>query len=105
MIGGKAIVDPKVGGSFHIWNDYATGVNLEIDASKHRIVQTWRDNAGDWPEGHFSKITLQFVADRRNPKLTRIRFWHSDIPAEHADELAQGWKDYYWKPMQAYWAK
>lgn len=102
MIGGSAKIDARVGGKFSIWDDYATGVNLEIDPSKLRIVQSWRDNSTDWPKDHFSKITLEFTAEGADPAGTRLRFWHSGIPEKHAASIAQGWKDYYWEPMQRY---
>lgn len=104
MIGSSALIDPKVGGKFSIWDDYATGETLEIDPIKHRIIQTWRDNSTDWPEGYYSKITLEFVQDKSKPGQTRLRFWHSGVPAEHAKDIAKGWKDFYWQPMQDYFA-
>ena len=102
MIGAKAQIDPKVSGKFSIWDDYATGETLEIDPIKHRIVQSWRDNSTDWPEGHYSKIILEFVQDKSKPNHTRLRFWHSGVPAEHAKDIAEGWKEFYWQPMQDY---
>jgi hypothetical protein len=48
-----------------------------------------------------SKITLDLVPQGGK---TRIRFWHSGIPTRYAKDIDQGWKDYYWKPMQAWFA-
>ena len=95
-------IDPKVGGAFSIWDGYLTGTTMEIDPSKRRIVQTWRDNSTDWPENFYSKITLEFVADRANPKHTRLKYWHSGVPEKHAESIAEGWKDFYWEPIQKY---
>lgn len=104
MIDAPAKIDPKVGGAFSFWDDYLTGMTLEVDPVKQKIVQTWRDNSTDWPEGHYSKITLQFVADKANPSHTRLRFWHSGIPAKHARSIEQGWKEFYWEPIRKYFA-
>jgi hypothetical protein len=30
---------------------------------------------------------------------------HSDVPAEQADDLAEGWNEFYWKPLKGYFKK
>jgi hypothetical protein len=30
---------------------------------------------------------------------------HSNVPAEQADDYAQGWIDFYWKPLKEYFEK
>lgn len=35
-------------------------------------------------------------------KGTRLIFVHSDVPDDLADDLAQGWIDFYWTPLKAY---
>jgi len=30
---------------------------------------------------------------------------HSKVPEEQVDYYAEGWKEYYWKPLQKYFAK
>jgi activator of HSP90 ATPase len=102
MIGANARIDPKIGGKFSVWDGFATGETLELDRTKHRIVQSWRDNTTDWPQDYYSKITLEFAADKSEPARTRLHFWHCGIPTKHVDSIAKGWKDYYWQPMQDY---
>jgi hypothetical protein len=29
---------------------------------------------------------------------------HSDIPQEQKDELAEGWEEFYWKPLKEYFS-
>jgi activator of HSP90 ATPase len=31
---------------------------------------------------------------------TRLSFRQSGVPEEHYDDINQGWRDYYWKPMR-----
>jgi activator of HSP90 ATPase len=92
--GGKAVISREVGGKFSSFDGYAEGVNLELVPDK-KIVQSWR--AEDWPEGHYSKATFVFTAVAGGTELT---FTQTDLPDESVDDIAQGWKDYYWAPMK-----
>jgi activator of HSP90 ATPase len=92
--GDKASISRKVGGKFSAFDGYSEGTNLELEPDK-KIVQTWR--ASDWPEGHFSKATFSF---KEIPGGTRLTFTQTGIPAKQYDDIAQGWRDYYWAPMK-----
>ena len=92
--GAKATVSRKVGGRFSVWDGYAEGKNIELVEGK-KIVQSWR--AGDWPEGVVSKVTFTFA---RTKKGTRMTFTQTGVPDEHAADIRQGWKDFYWGPMK-----
>lgn len=92
--GGKAVISRAVGGKFSAFDGYAEGVNLELVPDK-KIVQTWR--ASDWPEGHYSRATFTFKAAAGGTQLT---FMQSGVPAEFADDVSQGWRDYYWTPLK-----
>ncbi|MGD1118051.1 MAG: SRPBCC family protein [Dehalococcoidales bacterium] len=92
--GGKATVSREVGGKFSVFDAYAKGVNVELVPDK-KIVQSWR--AEDWPEGIYSQVTFSFKAAEGGTKLT---FTQTGVPEEFADDIAQGWKDYYWGPMK-----
>lgn len=94
--GAAAKIDPKVGGAFSVWDGYATGKNVELVPGK-KIVQTWRAN--DWPTGHQSTVKILLA---RTPKGTKLMFTHFDVPAEFADDIRQGWTDFYWKPLKDY---
>jgi activator of HSP90 ATPase len=91
---GEAKISRKLGGRFSTFDGYAEGINIELEQDK-KIVQTWR--AEDWPKGHYSKIT--FVLTKVTAG-TRLTFTQTGVPEEFADDVAQGWKDYYWQPMK-----
>ena len=76
-----------------------TGENMELVKGK-KIVQKWRGN--DWPEGNFSDLTITLEVARGGTKLTLTQ---ENIPDDKADEIDDGWYEYYWKPMNEYFAK
>jgi len=94
--GAKAKINNSVGGSFEVWDGYASGKNIELIPGK-KIVQTWR--ADDWPEGQESIITLKLSAQH---KKTLLEFNQKNIPDEFASDVAQGWQDFYWQPLIKY---
>lgn len=98
MIGADVKIDPKIGGTFDIWDGYAIGETLELDPKNLKIVQSWRDES--WPEDHYSKISLIFKSHDDNK--TTLIFTQIGIPAEHAGDIKEGWEDYYWQPMKDY---
>ena len=100
MVEGNAKIDPKVGGSFSIWDGAITGKTLEINSTKLHIVQSWRYEYDDWPKGSPSTITLDFEPDKNG--RCRLNLLHTGVPAKYADEISKGWKDYYWEPMKKY---
>lgn len=96
--GAKAKIDPVVGGRFSVWDNYAAGETLELAPGK-KIVQSWR--ASDWPQHHYSTITLLFS---KSGKGTKLSFSQKGIPQEFFDDIKQGWVDYYWDPMKEMFA-
>jgi activator of HSP90 ATPase len=95
--GSKATFDSKVGGEFTAWDGYIWGKNLELQKAK-KIVQEW--STTDWPD-HFppSKLELTFKKTKTGTEISMI---HSNVPAEQADEIAEGWDEFYWKPLKEY---
>ncbi len=92
--GGKASISRKVGGKFMAFDGYSEGVNVEL-VPDNKIVQTWR--ASDWPEGHYSKVTFLLKEVKGG---TRLTFTQTGVPEEQHEDIAQGWRDYYWAPMK-----
>lgn len=92
--GGEAKVSRSVGGSFVTFDGWASGKNVELVKDK-KIVQTWR--ADDWPDGHYSTITIQLI---KAPKDTKLLFTQTDVPIMFGKDVAKGWKEYYWEPMK-----
>jgi activator of HSP90 ATPase len=98
--GSKATCDSKVGGEFTAWDGYIWGKNLELQKGK-KIVQEW--STTDWPD-HFppSKLELNFKKTKSGTEISMI---HSNVPAEQADEIAEGWVEFYWQPLKKYFTK
>ena len=99
MTGAKAKASAKVGAGFSAWDGYATGKNLELKPGK-RIVQSWRTSdfaAGD-PDSRIT-VTLKPVAGG-----TKVTLLHTRLP-DGRDDFKAGWRDYYFAPMKAYFAK
>jgi uncharacterized protein YndB with AHSA1/START domain len=98
--GGKAEINPIAGGIFTAWDGYIKGITLEL-VPFSRILQAWR--AEDFPveaEDSLLEIRLEEV-----PGGTRLTLNHSNVPDEQVEEFKQGWLDFYFTPMNAYFSK
>ena len=93
---GKAVV----GAEFTAWDCYILGRNMELEKAK-RILQEWITT--DWPKG-YPPSRLEFTFKNVDGK-TELAMIHSDVPADQEEELEQGWIEYYWKPLRAYFEK
>lgn len=97
--GSPASGSARVGGRFTAWDGYITAVNRELTKGR-KIVQDWTTT--EWPEGAPpSRVEFSFKAARGGTEITLV---HSNVPAEQADSYRQGWIDYYWDPLKAYFA-
>ena len=95
--GSAATGSARVGGKFTAWDGYISGVNRALVPGK-KIVQDWLTT--EWPDGAApSRVEFSFKAVKGG---TRVRMVHSNVPAEQADSYRQGWIDYYWTPLKAY---
>lgn len=95
--GDKASLSRKVGGKFTAFDGYMRGENLKIEKDKV-IVQSWRST--DFKETDpDSKVMFHFS---KKGKGTRLLFVHSNVPNRLAEELRQGWLDFYWAPLKVY---
>jgi activator of HSP90 ATPase len=92
--GGVAKISRKVGGKFSIYDGEIDGENLEL-VPDQKIVQSWRYS--DWPEGHYSTATFSLEKIEGG---TRLTFTQKDVPDDQYEDIKQGWRDYYWKPMK-----
>lgn len=100
ITGSQAEVDAKIDGEFKAWDGYIWGKTLVMEPP-HRIVQAWRTS--EFPEGHPDsrvEILLEEV-----PNGTMITLNHKDIPDGQGDSYKQGWDDFYFTPMRAYFSK
>lgn len=97
VTGSPASGGTKVGDSFKAWDGYIFGKHLKLVPGK-TIVQHWQTT--EWPDGYSpSTVTFTFAKDPKGTKLTLV---HKDVPAEQSADYAQGWKDFYWEPLEQY---
>ncbi len=99
MTGQTASITARRGASYKAWGDYITGKNLEL-VPNEKIVQTWRSS--DFKKSDpDSIIEIRLKSAGKGCELTLI---HSDIPPDQPD-YAEGWRDFYFKPMKEYFSR
>ena len=96
--GSKVVFEKKAGGKFSVDGDLE-GENLELVDGK-KIVQKWR--ADDWPQGHYSTLTIELEAEGEGTKLVLTQ---ENVPDDRFDDISSGWRQYYWEPMGKYFEK
>lgn len=92
--GGVAKISRKIGGSFSVYDGYATGKNIELIEDK-KIVQSWC--AADWNDDEISEV--QFIIDSSKNGSVML-FQQNNVPIKHFSSIKQGWIDFYWKPLK-----
>jgi activator of HSP90 ATPase len=97
--GAAAKISKKIGGNVMAYDGYITGKNIELIQDR-KILQTWR--ASEWVEGQESTIQITLKKIKGGTKLS---FCHRQVPEEYYASVKQGWIDFYWKPMKAYFKK
>lgn len=100
MTGSPAQVDGKVGGKFSAWEGYIFGTTLEL-VPHQGIVQAWRTSEfpEDAPDSSV-EVLLEEISGG-----TKVTLTHRDMPADQVESYRQGWEDFYFKPMKAYFSK
>lgn len=97
--GQAARLSRREGGSFTAGDSYISGYNVELVPAR-RIVQAWR--ASEWPEGAYSILRLEL---KPKGKGTQLIVDHVGIPEKFRDGVDKGWYEFYWEPMQKYFAE
>jgi activator of HSP90 ATPase len=98
--GGKAKINPKIGGKISAWDSYITGKFVELIMNK-KIVQTWRSS--DFPDtSRDAMLTITFDKIDNGTKFTLI---HTNIPDGQRESYKKGWKDFYFTPMKKYFGR
>ncbi|MEX0627987.1 MAG: SRPBCC domain-containing protein [Cucumibacter sp.] len=95
LSGGKARISRKPGGAISLFDGDMTGFTIELVPNK-RVVQAWRANY--WPKGVYSIVRFELAKDGKG---TRLTFDQAGHPDDDEAALAEGWRDYYWAPMNA----
>jgi uncharacterized protein YndB with AHSA1/START domain len=101
MTGGKASVDPQVGGEHSAWDGYITGKTLELEPGR-RIVQSWRTT--DFPLGAADSRLEVHLLDVGEGSC-EITIIHTEIPEGQGAKYESGWQGHYLEPMQKYFGK
>jgi len=87
----------RVGARFTAWDGYISGRHLLLQKAR-RIVQEW--STTQWPKG-FSPSRLEILLEPKGG-ATALTMIHSNVPASQAGSLREGWREYYWKPLKAW---
>lgn len=95
--GSPAQIDPRVGGKYTAWDGYITGETTTLEPYR-RILQTWRSS--EFPEGAEDSLLEVLLAEI--PGGTKLTLRHTNIPDGQSGMYEEGWRDYYFKPMLAY---
>lgn len=99
IIGSKVVFENKVGGKFSAWDSGLEGENLVLVPGR-KIAQLWRAN--DWPQEHYSDLTITLEADGSGTRLTLVQV---NVPDDKYDDISSGWYEYYWEPMKKYFER
>jgi len=99
MTGDGAKIDARVGGAFEASDGYISGTTVKLDPG-HRVVQSWR-TTDFGAEAADSRIEVLFEP---LPDGTKVTLHHTSIP-EGQPDYEQGWRDFYFAPMRAYFTK
>jgi activator of HSP90 ATPase len=98
--GSPAKASTRIGGTFSAWEGYISGKNLKLTPNR-TIVQSWRTT--EFPEDA-PDSKLEVILEKA-AKGTRLTLIHTEIPAGQTAEYKKGWKEFYFDPMTAYFAK
>ncbi len=100
MTGSPARVEAGLGGTFTAWDGYIWGKTLELEPNR-RIVQAWRTS--EFPEeSPDSRVEILLEPVNGDTKITVV---HTQIPEGQAESYKQGWEEFYFTPMRAYFSK
>jgi activator of HSP90 ATPase len=98
--GEKAKQSAKINGKHSAWGGYISGKNLELKPGK-KIVQSWRTT--EFPE-NAPDSTLEISFEEKAGK-TKVSLYHYGLQKGDAKKYKDGWKQFYFEPMKAYFEK
>lgn len=97
--GSPATGEAKINTGFTAWDGYIRGENLELIPNRC-IVQSWRTTEFP-PQSIDSRLEIDLEAITAGTKIT---ITHSDIPEGQSQDYYQGWIDYYFDPLRAFFS-
>lgn len=92
--GAPADVNGSPGRPFSAYGSYISGVTLFVRKNQ-ALVQSWRGS--DWPKGEISLLRLELKASGKT--RTRVTLTQLGVPKAHMADIAKGWHEFYWKPL------
>jgi activator of HSP90 ATPase len=95
-----ATMNRKKDGKFTARGGNIFGRNLEIEKGE-KIVQEWQTTK--WPAG--AEPSLLDLAFKHTKGGTLVILRHSNVPASQFAVYADGWEEYYWKPLKNYFMR
>jgi len=87
-------VTKELNKQFSMFGGSIIAYNVEL-VPNQKIVQKWR--AGDWPEGHFSTVTITLKSEDSGTKLILKQ---TDVPATDASRTESNWHNFYWQRIK-----
>lgn len=99
--GQPAVNTDRLDLDFLAFGTYLSGRNLELVPGR-RIRQTWRAQMEPWPADHYSTVTYEFEPHAGG---TLLRLTHEGVPTDMAESMAGGWHQWYWQPLEQYFAQ
>jgi uncharacterized protein YndB with AHSA1/START domain len=95
--GYPAVMEATEGFEFSLFDGDIAGKNLKL-VENRQVVQEWffGDNS---PEA--SIVTIDLTKHREG---TRVMLEHTNVPDEEATEFEEGWREYFWGAIKAFFA-
>jgi activator of HSP90 ATPase len=92
--GYPSVMSTEPGSEFSLWEGDITGRNIEFIQDK-KVVQEWY--FGERSERSIVTITIQ--KDREDSVVT---VEHTNIPDEDFDDIAEGWREFYFGAINTF---
>ncbi len=92
--GYPAVMSTEPGSEFSLWEGDITGLNVEFIQDR-KVVQEWY--FGEQIEK--SVVTISIKQEGENSLVT---VEHTNIPDEEYDNIAEGWKEYYFGAIKTF---
>jgi len=86
-------IDVTEGGEFVLLEGAVTGSITKLIPNK-KITQKWRFS--DWPENHFSDLTIQLEAEEGGTKLSLTQ---RKVPSSDSQRTISGWENVFWRKI------
>jgi activator of HSP90 ATPase len=101
--GMPARLSDREGETFTLFDGRVEGRQIELVSGK-RIVQAWRFGAthpSAWDAGVYSVVRFTLIGQEDG---TRFIIDHAGVPPERHDHISSGYPDFYFQPLERYFA-